>query len=167
MDHSREALLAELCTIDLLIIDDFALEPMARDESRDVYQLFVERSGRASTVVTSNRDTAEWLAVFDDALLARSAVDCFRNSAYDIVVDRESYRARLKPTVLPRTLRSPRAPSRSDPPDDDATSSPDRERRPPTGGLWSALDEPHAPCDFSHGLRVRTRPHHPGESVAP
>ena len=32
--------MTELCTIDLLIIDDFALEPMTRDESRDIYQLF-------------------------------------------------------------------------------------------------------------------------------
>jgi DNA replication protein DnaC len=99
MDNSREALLTELCTIDLLIIDDFALEPMTRDESRDVYQLFVERNTRASTIVTSNRDTAEWLAVFDDTLLAQSAVDRFRNSAYDLVIDGESYRSRLKPTL--------------------------------------------------------------------
>jgi len=32
----RDALLNELCTIDLLIIDEFALEPMTRDESRDL-----------------------------------------------------------------------------------------------------------------------------------
>lgn len=99
MDNSREALLTELCAIDLLIVDDFALEPMTRDESRDVYQLFVERNARASTVVTSNRDTSEWLAVFDDTLLAQSAVDRFRNNAYDLVIDGESYRARLKPKV--------------------------------------------------------------------
>jgi DNA replication protein DnaC len=99
MDNSREVLMTELSTIDLLIIDDFALEPMTRDESRDVYQLFVERNARASTIVTSNRDTAEWLAVFDDTLLAQSAVDRFKNNAYDLVVDGESYRSRLKPTI--------------------------------------------------------------------
>lgn len=73
LDNSRDALITELTTVDLLIIDDFALEPMTRDESRDVYQLFVERTGRACTIVTSNRDTAEWLAAFDDMLLARAA----------------------------------------------------------------------------------------------
>lgn len=50
-------------------------------------------------VVTSNRDTAEWLAMFDDVLLAQSAVDRFRNSADDFVVEGESYRPRLKPTI--------------------------------------------------------------------
>jgi DNA replication protein DnaC len=99
LDNSRDALMAALCSVDLLIIDDFALEPMTRDESRDVYQLFVERNARTSTIVTSNRDTAEWLSVFDDTLLAQSAVDRFKNNAYDLVIDGESYRSRLKPNV--------------------------------------------------------------------
>ena len=97
LDNSRDALMAQLCSVDMLIIDDFALEPMNRDESRDVYQLLVERNARASTVITSNRDTAEWLAVFDDALLAQSAVDRFKNNAFDLVIEGESYRSRLKP----------------------------------------------------------------------
>lgn len=99
LDNSREALMVELFTVDLLILDDFALEPMTRDESRDVYQLFVERTARAATIITSNRDTADWLALFDDALLGQSAVDRFKNNAYDLIVDGESYRPRLKPEI--------------------------------------------------------------------
>ena len=99
LDNSREALIAELSSIDLLIVDDFALEPMSRDESRDVYQLIVERTGRAPTIVTSNRDTAEWLAAFDETLLAQSAVDRFIHNAYDLIIEGESYRARLKPRL--------------------------------------------------------------------
>ena len=99
MDNSRDAVMTELATVDVLIIDDFALEPMSREESRDIYQLFVERNARLSTVVTSNRDTAEWIAAFDDALLAQSAVDRFKNNAFDLVVDGESYRSRLKPNI--------------------------------------------------------------------
>lgn len=98
-DNSREALITELATVDLLVIDDFALEPMNRDESRDIYQLFVERNGRVPTIVTSNRDPSEWIATFDEVLLAQSAVDRFANNAYDLIVEGESYRPRLKPTI--------------------------------------------------------------------
>jgi DNA replication protein DnaC len=100
-DNSRDAEMTLLTTVDLLILDDFALELMSKEESKDVYQLFLERTGRASMIITSNRDTAEWLAMFDDVLLAQSAVDRFRNAAYDFVIEGESYRSRLKPTIDP------------------------------------------------------------------
>ena len=52
-------------------------------------------------IVTSNRDIAEWLAMFDDMLLAQSAVDRFKNAAYDFVIEGELYRPRLKPKLEP------------------------------------------------------------------
>ena len=116
LDISRDVLMVELTTIDLLIIDDFALDPMSRDESKDVYQLFVERTGRASTIVTSNRDTSEWLAMFDDVLQAQSAVDRFKNAAYDLVIEGESYRPRLKPKLDPDAELSPIAVPAAKPP---------------------------------------------------
>jgi len=110
LDNSREAEMVALTTVDLLILDDFALEPMSKEESKDVYQLFLERTGRGSMIVTSNRDTAEWLAMFDDVLLAQSAVDRFKNAAYDFVMDGESYRPRQKPK-LDESSTSPAAPA--------------------------------------------------------
>jgi DNA replication protein DnaC len=99
LDNSHDAEMAALCSVDLLVVDDFALEPMSREESKDIYQLFIERTGRASVVLTSNRDTAEWLRMFDDVLLAQSAIDRFMNAAYDLVIEGESYRPRLKPKL--------------------------------------------------------------------
>lgn len=99
LDNSRDAVMLELCTVDLLIIDDFAVEVMSRDESRDVYEIFVERTGRASTIITSNYDTSEWIAMFDNVLQAQSAVDRFINAAYDLIIEGESYRPNLKPQI--------------------------------------------------------------------
>jgi DNA replication protein DnaC len=126
MDNSRDALMTHLATVDVLIIDDFALEPMNREESRDVYQLFVERNARLSTVVTSNRDTAEWIATFDDALLAQSAVDRFKNNAFDLVVDGESYRSRLKPDIA--ALSPPPSAPVKKPPSNPRRKAPPRRR---------------------------------------
>ena len=107
-DNSRDAQMSALTSVDLLILDDFALEPMTKEESKDVYQLFLERTGRGSMIISSNRDTSEWLAMFDDVLLAQSAVDRFKNAAYDFVIDGESYRrARSPRSTLP--TRPPRA----------------------------------------------------------
>jgi DNA replication protein DnaC len=100
-DNSRDEMMTELITVDLLILDDFVIEAMTKEESKDVYQLFLERTGSASMIITSNRDTSEWLAMFDDMLLAQSAVDRFKNNAYDFVIDGESYRPRLKPKLTP------------------------------------------------------------------
>lgn len=110
-DNSHDDIMISLMVVDLLILDDFAIEAMTKDESRDIYQLFLERTGTASTIITSNRDTSEWLAMFDDMLLAQSAVDRFKNSAYDLVIDGESYRPKLKPKLdpddLPQTADAP------------------------------------------------------------
>lgn len=73
-DNSRDAEMLALTTVDLLILDDFALEPMSKEESKDrLSALPRAHRGRGSMIVTSNRDTAEWLAMFDDVLLAQSA----------------------------------------------------------------------------------------------
>src|SRR6266511_2290247 len=65
----------------------------------DFYETVVERHRRASTIITSNRDPSEWLALMTDALLAQSAVDRLTSAAYELVVDGESYRDRQRPTV--------------------------------------------------------------------
>ena len=36
-DNSRDAEMVALTTVDLLILDDFALETMTKEESKDIY----------------------------------------------------------------------------------------------------------------------------------
>ncbi len=49
--------------------------------------------------MTSNRGPDEWLATFADPVRAQAAIDRFTSNAYDLVVEGESYRRRLKPTL--------------------------------------------------------------------
>jgi DNA replication protein DnaC len=102
LDNSYEVELRKLIATDLLIIDDFALDTMDAMESRDAYEIFIERHRSGSTIVTSNRGPDEWLATFADPVRAQSAIDRFTSNSYDLVIDGESYRSRLKPKLNPR-----------------------------------------------------------------
>jgi hypothetical protein len=95
LDNSRDALMTKLCTIDLLIVDDFALEPMSREESRDVYLLSsAMRAPRGSSPAIA---TCDWLAVFDDALLAK----CSRSICRRRVVPSQGQTERRKRRTSP------------------------------------------------------------------
>ncbi len=108
-DNSYEVELRKLVCVDLLIVDDFALDAMDATESRDTYELLTERHRAGSMIVTSNRGPDEWLPTFADPVRAQSAIDRFTNNSYDLVVEGESYRPRMKPK---RTAESePEAPS--------------------------------------------------------
>lgn len=93
-DHSHERQMRRFLAPDLLIIDDFALRRMDSRESADIYELLIERHTRASTIITSNRAIDEWVAAFDDAILANSALDRLAHRAHQIVIDGESLRRR-------------------------------------------------------------------------
>src|SRR5262249_22458590 len=97
LDNSYDAELRRLITVDLLIRDDFCLDQMDPTESRDTYEILLERHRSGSMIITSNRGPDEWLATFADPMRAQSAIDRFTSNAYDLVIEGESYRRRLKP----------------------------------------------------------------------
>jgi len=110
LDASYDAEMRKLIGVDLLLIDDFALQPLDATETADIYELCVERHHNAATVLTSNRDPSEWLAVMADPLLAQSAVDRLKSAAWELVIEGESYRQREKPSIA--TPSEPPTPAR-------------------------------------------------------
>src|SRR5215213_9864523 len=56
LDNSHDAEMRKLLRVDLLLIDDFALQALDPLDTADIYELIVERHRTASTVVTSNRE---------------------------------------------------------------------------------------------------------------
>ena len=82
----------KLVTPDLLVIDDFGLHRLTQEQARDFYELVCERYERSSTIITSNRSVDEWTALFDDAILANSALDRLAHNAHQLVIEGESYR---------------------------------------------------------------------------
>ena len=96
-DNSFDRELRRFITPDLLVVDDFALKKLSGQATSDFYDLLIERHTRSSTILTSNRGVEEWMSVFDEPLLAQSALDRFCHRAHQFVIDGESYRKRTAP----------------------------------------------------------------------
>ena len=99
LDASYDGEMRKLIGADLLIIDDFALQRLDPTETADFYELVVERHKAAATVLTSNRAPDEWLSMLADPLLAQPAVDRLQSSAWQLVIEGESYRQRERPGI--------------------------------------------------------------------
>ncbi len=96
-DNSYGKELVKLISPELLIIDDFGLQRLTDEQTSDFYEVVIERYGRASTVITSNRDVQEWMALFDDPIMANSALDRIAHNAHQLVIEGESYRRKKNP----------------------------------------------------------------------
>lgn len=102
-DHSHERKMARLADLDLLIVDDLGLRPLAGDEPLDLYEIIRLRYERAATILTSNRDVGELAALFGDPLLASAAMDRLLHHAHVVELVGDTYR---NPST-PRRRRSP------------------------------------------------------------
>jgi DNA replication protein DnaC len=106
-DHSREKAMRRLLSPDVLIVDDFGLRRLDATQSSDIYEVIIERHRRTSTIFTSNRAVEEWIPLFDDPILAQSALDRLAHNAYQIVMEGESYRRKLRPGQSPGSMTAP------------------------------------------------------------
>jgi len=89
-------LLARVMTADLLILDDFGLQPLNAQAVQDLYDMISERYERGSLIVTSNRAFEEWADVFANDLLASAALDRLTHHAHTLIIRGESYRQRTR-----------------------------------------------------------------------
>src|SRR6188472_1628227 len=54
LDNSHDAEIRKLLRVDVLVLDDFALQALDSADTADVYELIVERHRKAPTITTSN-----------------------------------------------------------------------------------------------------------------
>jgi len=92
--HSR--LLSRLLSCDLLVLDDFGLQPIAPQAAQDLYEIITERYERGSLIITSNRAFEEWGEVFANDLLASAALDRLTHHAHTLIIRGESFRQRRR-----------------------------------------------------------------------
>ena len=85
-------LLASFAKADLLVLDDYGLEPLGRDQRHDLLEILEDRHGLKSTLVTSQLPIEHWHEQIGDPTLADAILDRLVHSAHKIKLNGESMR---------------------------------------------------------------------------
>jgi len=91
-DGRHPRLLKSLGRADLLILDDFGLEPLDARARHDLLEILEERYGRRSTIVTSQLPVTSWHEVIGDPTYADAILDRLVHNAHRIELTGESLR---------------------------------------------------------------------------
>jgi len=96
--HAR--LLRSLGRADLLVLDDWGLEPLDAAARHDLLEILEERYGRKSTLVTSQLPVDRWHEIIGDPTYADAIMDRLVHNAHRIELTGESLRrARAKSAI--------------------------------------------------------------------
>ena len=91
-DGRHPRLIKSLGRADLLILDDFGLEPLDAGARHDLLEILEERYGRRSTIVTSQLPVTAWHEVIGDPTYADAILDRLVHNAHRIELVGESLR---------------------------------------------------------------------------
>lgn len=77
---------------DLLILDDFGLQPLDSQNRAALIELIEDRHGRRSTIITSQLPVKEWYDVIGEKTLADAILDRLVHDANRVDIDGDSMR---------------------------------------------------------------------------
>lgn len=93
-DGRHLRLLRALGRADLLILDDWGLEPIDAAARHDLLEILEERYGRRSTIVTSQLPVDRWHALIGDPTYADAVLDRLVHNAHRLDLEGDSLRRR-------------------------------------------------------------------------
>jgi DNA replication protein DnaC len=91
-DGRYPKLLDSLAKVDLLVIDDWGLAHMSAENHRDLLEIFEDRYGARSTLVTSQLPLEKWHALIGDPTFADAILDRLVHNAYKFDLKGDSMR---------------------------------------------------------------------------
>jgi len=91
-DGSYSKALQTISRIDLLILDDWGLEPLKAAQRNDLMEIMDDRHAASSTIVISQLPTDEWYLSIGDNTLADAILDRLMHNAHRIQLKGESMR---------------------------------------------------------------------------
>ena len=101
-DGSHLKALARLSRVQLLIIDDFLLTPLADSERRDLLEVIEDRYQAGATIISSQCPVKDWHPNIGDLTLADAICDRLLHNAYKIEMRGDSMRTRKPGTKTDR-----------------------------------------------------------------
>lgn len=99
-DGSYRKLLQQLAKIDVLILDDFGLEPLSHRQRCDWLELMDDRHQQRSTIVLSQLPVSAWHQIIGEPTVADAILDRLIHNAYRFELKGESLR-RQRPEAVP------------------------------------------------------------------
>jgi len=91
-DGSLRRLFTRLAKVEVLLVDDWAMAPLADVERRDFLEICEDRYQIRSTILTSQLPVAQWHEQIGDPTLADSILDRLVHNAHRIEMQGESMR---------------------------------------------------------------------------
>jgi DNA replication protein DnaC len=96
-DGRIAARMKSLARVDLLILDDWGLEPLDGIARHHLLEILEDRYGQRSTLVTSQLPVASWHQMINDATYADAILDRLVHNAHRIEMSGESLRRPTAP----------------------------------------------------------------------
>ena len=91
-DGRYPRLLRALSSVQLLILDDFGLEPLDAQARHDLLEILEERHGQRSTIITSQIPVENWHQLIGDPTYADAILDRIVHNAQRITLHGDSLR---------------------------------------------------------------------------
>lgn len=91
-DGTYSKLLQQLAKVDLLILDDWGLEPLTQTQRNDLLEIMDDRHNQSSTIVTSQLPVSKWHDSIGDATLADAILDRLIHNTHRLELKGKSMR---------------------------------------------------------------------------
>jgi DNA replication protein DnaC len=94
-DGSYSKLLKAIANLDVLIIDDWGLEPLNAATRNDLMEIMDDRYEQSATIIISQLPTEQWYETIGDNTLADAILDRLMHNAHRINLKGESMRKKM------------------------------------------------------------------------